>query len=149
MKSLQEIWSNVGQETEVLKTNYFITLLTFGVHGKIKLVVSEKDTNKEFGNSFRRLFMPDEKNVKVRVTVKIAYKDEDFKDSKISPKYTLFINNIDSNGDIFSAELIRVDGKLAGKDIESDEEYEKMYVKKFNSGDIKSWNDILNLFEEI
>lgn len=149
MKSLQEIWSNVGQETEVLKTNYFITLLTFGVHGKIKLVVSEKDTNKEFGNSFRRLFMPDEKNVKVRVTVKVAYKDEDFKDSKISPKYTLFINNIDSNGDIFSAELIRADGKLAGKDVESDEEYEKMYVKKFNSGDIKSWNDILNLFEEI
>lgn len=149
MKSLQEIWSNVGQETEVLKTNYFITLLTFGVHGKIKLVVSEKDTNKEFGNSFRRLFMPDEKNVKVRVTVKVAYKDEDFKDSKISPKYTLFIDNIDSNGDIFSAELIRADGKLTGKDIESDEEYEKMYVKKFNSGDIKSWNDILNLFEEI
>lgn len=149
MKSLQEIWSNVGQETEVLKTNYFITLLTFGVHGKIKLVVSEKDTNKEFGNSFRRLFMPDEKNVKVRVTVKVAYKDEDFKDSKISPKYTLFIDNIESNGDIFSAELIRADGKLTGKDIESDEEYEKMYVKKFNSGDIKSWNDILNLFEEI
>lgn len=149
MKSLQEIWSNVGQETEVLKTNYFITLLTFGVHGKIKLVVSEKDTNKEFGNSFRRLFMPDEKNIKIRATIKIAYKDEDFKDSKISPKYTLFIDNIDSNGDIFSAELIRADGKLAGKDIESDEEYEKMYVKKFNSGDIKSWNDILNLFEEI
>lgn len=149
MKSLQEIWSNVGQETEVLKTNYFITLLTFGVHGKIKLVVSEKDTNKEFGNSFRRLFMPDEKNVKVRVTVKVAYKDEDFKDNRVSSKYILFIDNIDSNGDIFSAELIRADGKLTGKDIESDEEYEKMYVKKFNSGDIKSWNDILNLFEEI
>lgn len=149
MKSLQEIWSNVGQETEVLKTNYFITLLTFGVHGKIKLVVSEKDTNKEFGNSFRRLFMPDNKTVKVRVTVKVAYKDEDFKDSKISSKYVLFIDNIDSNGDIFSAELIRADGKLTGKEIETDKEYEEKYTRKFNSGDIKSWNDILNLFEEI
>ena len=91
--------------------------------------------------------MPDNKTVKIRVTVKIAYKNEDFKDNRVSSKYILFIDNVDSNGDIFSAELRRADGKLTGKDIDSDEEYEKMYVKKFNSGDIKSWNDILNLFD--
>jgi len=147
MKSLQEIWSNVGQETEELKSNYYITLLTFGVHGKIRLIVSENDINKEFGDDLRRLFMPDNKTVKIRVTVKIVYKNEDFKDNRVSSKYTLFIDNVDSNGDIFSAELRRADGKLTGKDIDSDEEYEKMYVKKFNSGDIKSWNDILNLFD--
>lgn len=147
MKSLQEIWSNVGQETEELKSNYYITLLTFGVHGKIRLIVSENDINKEFGDDLRRLFMPDNKTVKIRVTVKIAYKNEDFKDNRVSSKYILFIDNVDSNGDVFSAELRRADGKLTGKDIDSDEEYEKVYVKKFNSGDIKSWNDILNLFD--
>ena len=145
MKSLQEVWSNVGQETKDLKFNYYATLLEIGVHGRIRLIVSEEDIDKEFGNSFRRLFMPDEKNVKVRVTVKIRYKDSDIEDKQ--SKYLIFIDNVETNGDIFSVELRKANGQIPGKNIYFKKKYEDIYVKNFNAGDIKSWSDILKLFE--
>lgn len=149
MKSLQEIWSNVGQETEELKTNYYATLLTIGIHGRTRISVSENDIDKKFGNNFRRLFMPDNKNVKIRLTVKIKYENlKDDNDTK-SSRYLIYIHNMDKNlnKNIFKAELRKYEGQPVGRDIESDEEYEEKFCKIIDSDKIESWKDIISIFD--
>lgn len=148
MKNLKEIWSLIGQEQKEIENNYYVTLVQIGVHGRSRLVMSEEDVNKKFkSGSLMDLFMPERSDIRVRSAIKVM-KEELIEDTalKVSNSYGWFVIEHSQGDKMFTARLKRWEGNEVGLEL-TDEEYDKKYTKEFDPEMIKSWKDIIDLFD--
>lgn len=149
MKNIQEIWQTVCQLQSEIKEKFFPTLVSIGVHGRARFIVSGENLDKEFDGNFQEL-LPENHNC-IRMVVKVCGSKEEISNNnpdlmKVTNSMHWFIIEREQGSSEILVRLKRFNYEIVGKDL-SEEEYEKRYTKTVDLKKVKRWNDFLELFD--